>query len=156
MSGAVVASCIAILLVLVAYTAAPLVSARKRAAIQSDHAWRGMQLLRRRDQLYSSIKELEFDESLGKVERVDYDSQRRSLEAEAMAVLGELGRLQRAGDSGGNGMIERVERDLAALVSGRDPFAAAVARCPECGTPRGETHRFCADCGHRFADGGRS
>ncbi len=107
-------ACAAILLITFAFAGYPLVAGCGRLAIQSDRGRLGMQLLRKRDQLYAAIKELDFDRSLDKVLEEDYASQRRGLDREAVAVLAQLDQLERRTD-GKSSVVWQIERDVEEL-----------------------------------------
>ncbi len=140
-------ACAAILLITFAFAGYPLVAGRGRLAIQSDRGRLGMQLLRKRDQLYAAIKELDFDRSLGKVLEEDYASQRRGLDGEAVAVLAQLDQLERR-TNGKSSVVWQIEQDVAALQRRGVPESSPA--CPGCGAPSLKEHRFCPECGHRF------
>ena len=149
MTYLVPAACAAILLITLAAAGYPLVVGHRRSAIQSDRGRLGMQLLRRRDQLYAAIKELDFDRSLGKVPKEDYASQRRALDAEAISVLAQLDQLEGRAD-GNSPIVSQIERDVAALQQGGVTAVGSPLSCPECGVPSLKEYRFCPECGHRF------
>ena len=91
-------ACMALLGVFLAVVTYPILTHR--------HAWRRATGSRRRrlelteckEQLYASIKELEFDHSLGKISPQDYEALRGELEVEAVAVLSDLDELEVGGD----------------------------------------------------------
>jgi|SRR5579883_1282731 len=62
-----------------------------RMATPDDDRWR--ELIETKHQLYRSILDLEFDQSVGKVSDADYLVLRRQQEGEALAVLTELDRI---------------------------------------------------------------
>ncbi|HWD08683.1 MAG TPA: hypothetical protein VHA57_06270, partial [Actinomycetota bacterium] len=62
-----------------------------RMATPDDDRWR--ELIETKHQLYRSILDLEFDQSVGKVSDADYLVLRRQQEGEAIAVLTELDRI---------------------------------------------------------------
>ena len=133
------------------------------------HAWRRatgsrrrrLELTERKEQLYASIKELEFDHSLGKISPQDYEALRGELEVEAVAVLSDLDELEVVGD-----LEDRIEADI---VSHRRPGPSAAMRaaptraptptdeprahafCHGCGERRAPEFRFCPHCGQSFA-----
>lgn len=99
-------------------------------------------LLERREQLLAAIKEIEFDQAMGKLPEGEYQRLRQQLEAEAVHVLHQLDQLD--GQSGLNALRSRIEKDVLAL---RQP---QKNRCPACGAPRRQADRFCSRCGARF------
>lgn len=143
------------------------------------HAWRRatggrrqlLELTERKEQLYASIKEMEFDHSLGKISQDDYDTVRVALEAEAVDVLRRLDSLgAESEDSPQVDLDARIESDLAALripaprptprptpgpaaataVTPADTGDAAHKFCHGCGKPRTSEYRFCPHCGQSF------
>lgn len=154
-------ACMGLLCALLAAIVQPVLARR--------HAWRRatgvrrqrLELTERKEQLYASIRELEFDHSLGKLSQQDYDAVRVGLEADAVAVLRDLDGLQASTHD-----TERIEADIAAR---RDTPATAAepaapvkpattaepagshAFCHQCGKPRTPQYRFCPHCGQSFA-----
>jgi hypothetical protein len=84
----------------------PLQLPRARMASPDDEHWR--ELVETKQQLYRSILDLEFDQSVGKVSDADYLVLRRQQESEALAVLDEMDRLAgtRPGPAGGAGVTD--------------------------------------------------
>lgn len=88
-----------------------------RMATPDDDHWR--ELIETKHQLYRSILDLEFDQSVGKVSDADYLVLRRQQEGEAIAVLTELdrisaGRAPAAAGAGAVGVEDRLEAEIAA------------------------------------------
>jgi hypothetical protein len=121
-------------------------SERERAALQREK----MLVLR-------SIKELEFDRSMGKLSQKDFDEMSERLRARAMTLMKQL-------DEGAGGYRELIERELRARL-GRGPgsgaaVTAAVAEdaatatvtgtCATCGTVNDEDAAFCKRCGGKL------
>lgn len=99
----------------------PLRRPLKPAATPDDAHWR--ELLESKHQLYRSILDLEFDQSVGKVSDADYHYLRRQQEGEALAILKEMDALAAAREavpaSGPPGdhpasVEDRLEREIAA------------------------------------------
>jgi hypothetical protein len=93
----------------------PLQLPRARMASPDDEHWR--ELLEVKQQLYRSILDLDFDQSVGKVSDADYLVLRRQQESEALAVLNEMDRLAgtRPGPADGSASPEdRLEAEIAA------------------------------------------
>jgi hypothetical protein len=100
-----------------------------------------------------SIKELEFDQAMGKLSPKDFEEMSGRLRARAIGIIKQL-------DSGG--YREIIERDLAARI-GRSPSRspAAGSTTPsaarakqtgwcECGVPNDQDAQFCKACGSRL------
>ncbi|MEE2832888.1 MAG: zinc ribbon domain-containing protein [Candidatus Latescibacterota bacterium] len=128
------------------------------------HAWRRatgarrrrLELTERKEQLYASIKELEFDHSLGKISPQDYDAVRGGLEVQAVDVLRNLDGLE----VGGGDLDDRIEADITshrrpdsstAQPAARTAEPHAHAFCHKCGEQRTPEFRFCPYCGQSFA-----
>lgn len=118
------------------YVAAPLGSGlvRVKAAPGSAQAQR---LEHERALAVQALRDLEFDREMGKLSEDDYQALRTSLEARAMAALGALERL--------NPAPPRSRPQPAGA-------ARAVRFCPQCGSPVGATHSYCAECGTALAE----
>jgi rubrerythrin len=111
----------------------------------------------RRDNLLRQLKELEFDQSMGKLDANDYQQMRADLTSETSAVLAELENAKGHGPISHAStrnldlelevevQIARARRRLSA--SGRDLW-----RCTECGRQMAGSDRFCASCGARRND----
>jgi hypothetical protein len=135
-----------------------------RPILTHQHAWRRatgarlllLELTERKEQLYASIKELEFDHNLGKISPQDYDAVRGGLEVQAVDVLRNLDELE----VGGVDLDDRIEADIA---SHRRPDSSTAqpaappaeprghAFCHKCGEQRAPKFRFCPYCGQSFA-----
>jgi hypothetical protein len=112
-----------------------------------------------------SIKELEFDQAMGKLAQSDFDEMSERLRARALGLMRQL-------DATHAAPRERIERELAdrlvrearrsggtaagASAKAAPPVvqqvAAAVA-CEACGTSNDADARFCKECGTRLAKG---
>ena len=97
------------------------------------------QLFERKEQLLGEIVELELDRELGKVSAEDFQRLFAELEAETLAVIDELDRLNGASSYQRE---RRIEEEVAALRQ-----KTAVPRCRGCGTVRREGDMFCPKCG---------
>ena len=157
MSLIVPAACLALLAAFVAVVVYPVLTAPGAWRRATGSARRRLELTERKEQLYASIKELEFDHRVGKLSRDDHDSLRADLESQALGVLSRLQQLE-AGDPDRD-LRQRIEKDARTLAGGRaDGGEAAVDAqsapasdpCPGCGRQRQPGHRFCPDCGRRL------
>jgi hypothetical protein len=110
-----------------------------------------------------SLKELEFDQAMGKLSARDFEEMSGRLRARALSLMKQL-------DEGGSGYRGVIERELQARMAGRSasagspkPAQAAVpadsapeitgtpGACPDCGTVNDEDAAFCKRCGRRVA-----
>ena len=126
---------IALLLGLLLYLVRPLLTGGRAGAVTGPTR----QLFERKEQLLGEIVELELDRELGKVSAEDFQRLFAELEAETLAVIGELDRLNGANSSQ---LERRIEEEVAAL---RQKTAAPC--CHSCGALRREGDLFCPQCG---------
>jgi hypothetical protein len=124
-------------------------------------------LVREKALALRSLKELEFDNAMGKLSARDFDEMSGRLRARALSLMKQL-------DEGGSGYQGVIERELKARLAGRSAAgltttASAVAEpepgvseeqaesiqpagaCPDCGTVNDEDASFCKRCGRRVA-----
>ena len=148
------AACLALLAVFIAVVVYPVLAAPRAWRRATGSARRRLELTERKEQLYASIKELEFDHGVGKVSRDDHDSLRAELESQALGVLSRLQQLE-AGDPDRD-LRRRIEVDAGTLAGAQAdgdesaaaaPPAPARGPCPGCGRERQAGHRFCPGCG---------
>ena len=126
---------IALLLGLLLYLGRPLLTGGRAGATTGPTRL----LFERKEQLLGEIVELELDRELGKVSAEDFQRLFAELEAEALAVIGELDRLNGATS---DQFERRIEKEVAALRQ-----KTATPRCHSCGTLRREGDLFCPQCG---------
>ena len=131
---------IALLLGLLLYLGRPLLTGGQAGAATEPTR----QLFERKEQLLGEIVELEFDRELGKVSAEDFQRLFAELEAETLAVIGELDRLNGASS---DQFERRIEEEVAALRQ-----KTSVPRSCGCGTPRREGDLFCPQCGASLAE----
>ena len=125
---------VALLLGLLLYLGRPLLTSGRTSAASRPTR----QLFERKEQLLGEIVELELDRELGKVSAEDFQRLFAELEAETLAVIGELDRLNGASSSQ---LERRIEKEVAALRQKTAP------RCHSCGALRREGDLFCPQCG---------
>jgi hypothetical protein len=92
-----------------------------------------------------SIKELEFDQAMGKVSAKDFDEMAGRLRARAIALMKQL-------DAGGSGYREVIERELSARLKHDQQAQATPAEplpgeCNACRTVNDLDAAFCKRCG---------
>ncbi|HKV55642.1 MAG TPA: c-type cytochrome biogenesis protein CcmI [Candidatus Binataceae bacterium] len=95
------------------------------------------------------LRELEFDRAMGKLDDLDYQNLKRSLEQSALAAMSAL---EKAGTPGPS--LRLASRRARSAAMPRTSAAAShgpVNFCPQCGTRAGLGHNFCANCGAAFA-----
>ena len=131
---------IALLLGLLLYLGHPLLTGGQAGAA----AGPTRQLFERKEQLLGEIVELELDRELGKVSAEDFQRLFAELEAETLAIIGELDRLNGASS---DQFERRIEEEVAALRQ-----KTAAPRCHSCGALRREGDLFCPQCGASLAE----
>jgi len=107
---------------------------------------RGQRLQEHKEQLYVAIKELEFDQELGKLSSEDHQRLRLQLETEALAVIQQLDEVN--ADPDPDDLLQQLEREVSAR---RDTSTSPEAEsCPSCQAERRADDLFCSRCGSRF------
>ncbi len=137
--------CAALLVGFVLYVGLPLYASRQQVQSPSFGA-PARSLQERKEQLYATIKELEFDRSLGKLAEEDYQHQRQELEAQALALLQKLDQLN--GHTHIEALQARIEEDILTLRGA----SSRGLRCPSCRAQYHPGDRFCSQCGTRFEE----
>jgi hypothetical protein len=98
-----------------------------------------------------SIKELEFDRSMGKLSERDFDEMGARLRTRALALMKQL-------DEGAGSYRELIERELRARIGGAKasapaataPVADVAATCAACGASNDQDAAFCKRCGGKL------
>jgi hypothetical protein len=136
--------CLLLLVGLVFYVGYPLVGAAGTSfgLREGEH----QRLLERREQLLAAIKEIEFDQAMGKLPEGEYQQLRQQFEAEAMGVLHQLDQFK---GRAGQGLVGRIEKDVLTLRQKKPQ-----SRCSSCGAGRRPADRFCPRCGAPLAEAG--
>ncbi|MEO7272654.1 MAG: zinc ribbon domain-containing protein [Vicinamibacterales bacterium] len=130
-------------------------SSRARAALEREKAL-----------VLRSLKELEFDQAMGKLSPRDFDDMSGRLRGRALLLIKQL-------DEGGSGYRGIIERELQARMAGREaagvatepdpvaerldpaddelsPAAVVEGTCPSCATVNDADAAFCKRCGTRL------
>lgn len=107
-------------------------------------------LLAQRDGLYATLRDLDLDFELGKLDAADYRERRERYLTRASVVLQELD--SKATPVTESLLSDEIEHEVAAL---RRPMQAppdkAVLACPNCGRVYNEGDLYCARCGHTLS-----
>jgi len=102
-------------------------------------------LLNRKAVIYSNLKDLNFEYSMGRLGNADFHRLETSFKSEAADLLQKLDQLGVE-----ENLDESIEQAVAArkakLSSGQGP---GLATCPSCGAAITPGKQFCADCGRR-------
>lgn len=97
-----------------------------------------------------SLRELDFDHEMGKVDENDYASLRATLEARALTAMSAL---QRAGQAGRGARLRIASRNRrrsvpeSSVETPRGSSGRRIKFCPQCGAGVGSQFNFCAGCG---------
>jgi hypothetical protein len=168
-----------LLAAVMAVLAYPIIQTRPRAVLSTGNALN--ELLAQRDGLYATLRDLDLDYELGKLDGGDYQARRERYVARAALVLQQLDAL-RSTSTRENSLSDEIEREVAALRrpkagSSRQHLAigtrrlatpsesgtrrtSASARVPPRGfravrSPRSTSTLTCPDCGRPYKDGDR-
>lgn len=158
---------LAVLILTVLFVSRPFFSGRRMQAVSSEEH-EVSSLMAERDRLITTLQELDFDYTLGKIPAEDYPNMRAVLLNRAAEVLRGLDALQ-AGSSANGAAEDRIEAVIAARradAAARKPGAASddeieeliasrksarrekpAGFCPKCGKPILRSDRFCPHCG---------
>ena len=142
----IAAAYIVITAAVVGFVFYPLLGTRVEIGRTTRREGRRRSLLEEREMLYETIRELDFDYRMGKVEEDDYRQARARYEAQAVAVLKALD--QTEGRGGGDAVEAGVEREIAALRRSGKEGKSATHTCPKCQTRAPKNARFCPHCGN--------
>lgn len=133
-------------LVAVGLVGAPLL--RKRWADEDAEPAEDVEdLYHRRESTYSALKELEFDYRTGKLSEIDYSELTTKYREEALEVLGEIERYEKAVDPETEGAATPRRQPGTRLVQLERNAGADLVECPQCGDENPVGARFCRECG---------
>ncbi len=151
------------------YVALPIVHRQGKTLTEEEHIRSA--LLARREQVLTTLAELEFDHDLGKVDDEHYQTRRQALLQEGAEILRELDALKHAPAAAAEDaeqavealLAERRAQKAATATEAEDEIEALLAArrrarkaksggfCPNCGAPVLATDRFCPRCGTPLA-----
>ena len=130
---------LAILVLVVAFVARPLIERQAQPVSEADRELSALQA--ERDRILLLLQDLEMDQAMGKVAAEDYAAQRAPLVARGAEVLRQIDERQPA-VPGRRGVDDDLEREIA-----RRRMSAAGGFCGQCGTALHAGDRFCIRCG---------
>ena len=107
---------------------------------------RRRQLIEERERVLETIRELDFDYRMGKVEEVDYADARGRYEAQAIQVMKSID------NSNGKPAQADVEKQVEAEIAGLRKSGKGN-KCSSCGTALAPDARFCDQCGSPVSRG---
>jgi hypothetical protein len=157
-----------VIVLIILYVTWPL-SSRRRPEVEGNQELSALQA--EHDRVLNSLKELDFDNSLGKIPSEAYPAQRASLlqlGAEILRKIDQFAPVLEAVPSIDTSQEDQIEAILSArrakqvtgavieedaverLVAGRRKIRTVKAGiyCPQCGRHLSDSDRFCPDCGH--------
>ena len=167
-----------LLIVVLAFVGYPLLrpAVREAAELAEPAEEQREQLLGERENVLSTLKDLELEHSIGNLSDGDYDALRVAQRHKAVAIFRELDRLDANGPAVAAQhpsvldhltLDEQLEEEIARArqrLNGanpdpapRSPFgpSSPTIACPACGTMRASHDNFCAHCGARLERGAR-
>ena len=112
-------------------------------------------LVRRKNKIYSDIKDLDFEFGIGKMAEDDYHSLRKDCVREVAEILHQIDSHKKLSDGNGKVTNDFLEKLIASkrkirphevLIEARDEMLA----CPNCGFTNYVHAKFCSDCGAKL------
>jgi transposase len=137
----IAAAFVIIAAIVVGYVFRPLFVGQEKLDRSARKGIRRRRLLEEREQLYETIRELDFDYRMGKVEEDDYRDTRARYAAQTIEVMQAV---DKAG-GGPDGLEDRVEQEIARLKD--SPEQTDALSCPSCKARLPADARFCPQCG---------
>jgi len=147
----IAAAYIVITAAVVGFVFRPLFGVRGEIGRVTRRESRRRSLLEEREMLYETIRELDFDYRMGKVEEDDYQQARARYETQAVAVLKALD--QTEGQGGADAVEAGIEREIATLRRSGKKGKSATHTCPKCRARAPKNARFCPHCGNALGRG---
>lgn len=108
-------------------------------------------LLTRRDGIYATLRDLELDRQLGKLDEADYNALRDKYMTQASDVLRQLDTVQGKGAAAGASAV--LEQEVSARRKTQDRTNTRATQkdsagfCRNCGQPYETGDKFCSKCG---------
>jgi len=111
------------------------------------------QLEYEKEEAYAAIRELEFDENMGKISKEDFGTLKNQYMLDAVHYLKKIDELQKnkskRKDLGEEEIIDEIEKEIASLHHGGSSKQKDVF-CVQCGTKSSSRQRFCSSCGAKI------
>ena len=107
---------------------------------------RRRELIEERERVLETIRELDFDHRMGKVEEGDYKDARSRYEAQAIEAMRAVDRTKGKPDKAD--VEKQIEAEVASLRN-----SGKGSKCPDCGKALSSDARFCAQCGSPVSRG---
>ena len=117
------------------------------------------QLTETKEQILSSLRELEFDLQLNKLQREEYEPLRKDLENNALEIIEQLDNLEQQNIIIDNDLFRQLESEVNQItkvssiqIDQTKNLSRASKFCSECGNKRFDTYKYCTQCGNAFRD----
>ncbi|MDP7417282.1 MAG: zinc-ribbon domain-containing protein [Desulfobacterales bacterium] len=111
------------------------------------------QLEYEKKEAYAAIRELEFDENMGKISKEDFGALKKQYMLDAVHYLKKIDELQenksKAKALGEEEIIDQIEKEISSLRYGGSSKQKDVF-CVQCGTKSPPNRRFCSSCGAKI------
>ncbi len=143
--------CVSIAMVCVFIVARPLIGLHDFYATDDT---KKRQLTETKDQILSSLRELEFDLQLGKLNDEASESLRKDLENKAISVIDQLDRLEQENAISDRNLIQKLEVEISQINQDTQIQTKDLSRasnfCSQCGNKRMKEDKYCTQCGNAF------
>tara|TARA_B100000902_G_scaffold35923_1_gene43062 strand:- start:537 stop:1004 length:468 start_codon:yes stop_codon:yes gene_type:complete len=107
-----------------------------------------------KEQILSSLRELEFDQQLGKLHAEEYEPLRKDLENKAIVVIDQLDRLEQETNPSDRDLIKEIEAEISKIKQDDVIEPQELPRgsnfCSQCGHKRLKEDKYCTYCGNAF------
>ncbi len=108
------------------------------------------QITLKKEGAYATIKELEFDLSMGKLSEEDFETMKNQYTLDALKYMEEIDQLQtsekRDSTLTGEEIEKNTENEISVLPEARSTVKASVF-CTKCGEKASGQDQFCSNCG---------
>ena len=124
-----------------------------RDALAPDLKERIAQITLQKEATYATIKELEFDLSMGKLSEEDFEALKKQYTVEALKYMEEIDQLQ-ASKNGKTRLPKKKAKDDAEKAKSKPPGTGSVMKttvfCTQCGKKVDARDSFCSHCGYEL------
>ena len=130
----------------------PLLKPRKVASFAEPASENSLENLKiEKEEIYSAIKEMEFDHKMGKLSEGDYLNLREKYRAKAIGSLKGMDELESKGGVSKD-IEDEIEKEVLTLrMDIGKGSQGGTAFCTQCGKERSLKDRFCSWCGAKLA-----
>jgi rubrerythrin len=145
---------IGITILVLVYMFKPLVS--KNLIVSSNNS-EYSQLVAERERIINILKELDFDQKLGKIPEDDYASQRAELVSRGGILMEKIDLLTKSKKQSAkkrDDILPLSDKDIEQMLEKRraQKSGAGINLCPECSKPILPSDRFCPSCGNKLTN----